>query len=146
MSEHEYEELMRLRSRILGVDEPCKACGGLGRRMYGSTSTWRGGIGGQAMTIGLCDKCWGSGDATRPFTNIRNAFDEYRRQVDNANGELFAKRIGCGGLSDMKPAIDELCAILDDLSSPRKRKVRAQWFDMLCGVVSIQLKKCAGGE
>ena len=49
----------------------CSACGGRGKRMYGSTSTWRGGIAGQAMTLGICDKCWGSGDADRPWLNLR---------------------------------------------------------------------------
>ncbi len=45
-----------------GVTTPCARCRGLGVRTYGSTATWRGGIGGQAMTTGVCDRCWGSGD------------------------------------------------------------------------------------
>lgn len=52
-------------------DEPCKACGGSGVRVYGSTSTWRGGIGGQMMTNDICDKCWGSGNAKAPWMNLR---------------------------------------------------------------------------
>jgi hypothetical protein len=52
-------------------DYPCKLCTGTGVRTYGSTATWRGGIGGQAMTPGVCDCCWGSGDAERPWINLR---------------------------------------------------------------------------
>ena len=51
--------LMALAHYRAGV--ACPACQGHGRRTYGDTSTWRGGIGGQAITEGVCDKCWGSG-------------------------------------------------------------------------------------
>ncbi len=44
---------------LLGVG--CPRCDGVGRKTYGSTATWRGGIGGQAITEGVCDKCWGTG-------------------------------------------------------------------------------------
>lgn len=47
------------------VKTPCPGCSGLGVKTYGSTSTWAGGIGGQAITSGVCDKCWGSGDKHR---------------------------------------------------------------------------------
>lgn len=50
---------------------PCARCTGLGSRTYGSTTTWRGGIGGQAMKPDVCDKCWGSGDAMRPGVNLK---------------------------------------------------------------------------
>ena len=50
---------------------PCKRCGGRGRRAYGSTSTWSGGIGGQMITGDVCDSCWGTGDATRKGANLR---------------------------------------------------------------------------
>lgn len=56
-----------------GVDpeNACPKCDGSGVRAYGSTATWRGGIGGQAITTGVCDGCWGSGDKTRPGVNLR---------------------------------------------------------------------------
>lgn len=50
---------------------PCDKCGGWGARAYGSTSLWRGGTGGQAITTGICDKCWGSGDAEFPGIDLR---------------------------------------------------------------------------
>lgn len=49
----------------------CRDCGGAGRKMYGSTATWRGGIGGQAFTSDICDRCWGSGFEDRPWISVR---------------------------------------------------------------------------
>lgn len=54
-----------------GVKTPCTRCNGLGVRVYGSTATWHGGIGGAAMTSGICDGCWGSGDKNRPWLNLK---------------------------------------------------------------------------
>jgi len=54
-----------------GVDVACATCGGTGYRGYGDTSTWRGGIGGQALSTDVCDVCWGSGDAHRTWTDLR---------------------------------------------------------------------------
>ena len=53
------------------IDTPCVSCGGSGVKMYGNTTTWRGGIGGQIMTSDVCDVCWGSGDADRHWINLR---------------------------------------------------------------------------
>lgn len=49
----------------------CARCGGSGCIVYGSTATWRGGIGGQAMTDDVCNQCWGSGNARRPWKNLK---------------------------------------------------------------------------
>jgi hypothetical protein len=54
-----------------GVETPCSKCVGFGVRAYGSTATWRGGIGGQTVTQGICDHCWGSGDEHRKGANLR---------------------------------------------------------------------------
>jgi hypothetical protein len=51
----------------------CAGCAGSGRRTYGSTATWRGGIGGQAITVDTCNRCWGSGDSAAPGENQRHA-------------------------------------------------------------------------
>jgi len=51
--------LMAVAHSIAGV--ACQRCQGYGYRAYGSTATWRGGIGGQAITTDVCDVCWGSG-------------------------------------------------------------------------------------
>ena len=57
--------------RGVEVAELCKKCGGLGQAGYSDTSTWHGGMGGQAMTSDVCDKCWGSGIAKRPGADLR---------------------------------------------------------------------------
>ena len=50
------------------VDAPCKKCGGCGKAVYSDTTTWRHGvIGGQALTVDVCDACWGSGDHAAPW-------------------------------------------------------------------------------
>ncbi len=60
-----------------GVENPCKQCGGIGVRVYGSTAMWRSGIGGQMVCSGVCDKCWGSGDADKPWTDLRKVDSLY---------------------------------------------------------------------
>lgn len=57
--------------RGIEPDAACQECGGAGIKAYGSTATWRGGIGGQAITNDVCDKCWGSGDRYRPWPSHR---------------------------------------------------------------------------
>lgn len=54
-----------------GVINPCPRCSGLGVRSYGSTSTWRGGPGGQMVTKDICNSCWGSGDAKNHWLNLK---------------------------------------------------------------------------
>lgn len=65
-------DMMRfLELRGIEPDNACSACGGIGKRTYPNTTTWRGGIGGQMMTTDVCDKCWGSGDKTHTWLNLR---------------------------------------------------------------------------
>lgn len=76
----------------------CKSCGGSGTRCYGSTSTWRGGISGQALTWGTCDKCWGSGRSDAPGVDLRALTQrlqaaETARAV-TASGLWLARRMG----------------------------------------------------
>ena len=70
--EQKYNEMLLWRGidRIAG-DVPCEACGGSGVRAYGNTTTWRNGAGGQTITSDICDKCWGSGNAAKPWMNLR---------------------------------------------------------------------------
>lgn len=107
MSENElnyYEELSRLKvkykalketlnqygpsSRMHIVDEHdmCRECGGSGYKLYGSTATWRGGIGGQAMTNDVCDYCWGSGSNSRPWPSWRK-YEALERKVKHDSSD-----------------------------------------------------------
>lgn len=60
-----------LRHRHIYPDQVCPGCSGYGVKAYGSTAMWRGGIGGSAITPGVCDKCWGSGNKHRPWPSWR---------------------------------------------------------------------------
>ena len=68
----EYDRMLAWRDLDREVDDICFECGGSGALVYGNTSTWRGGVGGNAMTRGVCNKCWGSGDTSKPWTNLRS--------------------------------------------------------------------------
>jgi hypothetical protein len=65
-----------------GIEKPCKKCSGAGSRVYADTSTWHSGIGGQMLTTGVCDHCWGSGDelniwpSHRKYQNMQNRVAE----------------------------------------------------------------------
>lgn len=78
------EEFIKYLYDVRGIDTPCERCGGAGVRTYSSTAVWRGGIGGQALTQGVCDLCWGSGDVHRPWTNLR--------ELDQKLNELQRRR------------------------------------------------------
>ena len=54
--------------QIRNISTPCKRCSGWGVKSYGNTSTWHHGIGGQMITSGVCDWCWGSGDENNKWT------------------------------------------------------------------------------
>lgn len=80
------ERLLGGAHHLLGVG--CPECGGRGRRAYGSTATWRrGGIGGQAITEGTCDVCWGTGRTDRTGPNLRRLT---QRETD---AEALARRV-----------------------------------------------------
>jgi rubredoxin len=57
--------------RDIDPDDACPECGGTGKKTYGSTATWVGGVGGQTMTSGHCDGCWGSGSRRSPWLDLR---------------------------------------------------------------------------
>jgi hypothetical protein len=71
----EAQRLLGLAHHLSGV--ACPQCGGEGRRGYASTSTWRGGAGGQAITEGVCDVCWGTGRTDRTGVNLRKLHSEH---------------------------------------------------------------------
>ncbi len=62
----------------------CSRCGGLGHRAYPTSATWHGGAGGMTVTGDLCDRCWGSGDETEPFSNLKETFRRFNDQLAQA--------------------------------------------------------------
>ena len=71
--ENMHYDMLLWRGITPDFDKVCRSCSGSGIKVYGSTSTWRGGIGGQMMTSDVCDKCWGSGKEDRPWLSHRRA-------------------------------------------------------------------------
>jgi hypothetical protein len=78
ISPEQLREAIYEAQRLTLAGENCDSCGGLGRRAYGSTSTWSGGAGGQMMTADVCDRCWGSGDVDLPGEDLRVVLRERR--------------------------------------------------------------------
>ena len=62
--------------------EICEGCSGTGVKLYGSTSTWRGGIGGCTMTRDVCNACWGSGSSKHKWPSHKE-FEEMRITLSN---------------------------------------------------------------
>lgn len=74
--------LLGLAHTLKGV--ACRHCQGQGRRAYASTAGWRGGIGGQAITDDVCDRCWGTGRSDQTGPDLRRMTDQ-SRYLDNIN-------------------------------------------------------------
>lgn len=55
--------------RGIEFDNVCTECTGSGYTVYGNTTTYHRGAGGQAITTSVCNICWGSGDKSRPWTS-----------------------------------------------------------------------------
>jgi hypothetical protein len=62
---------LALEWRNIDLDDACQTCGGAGICTYGDTSTWHHGIGGQMLTVDVCEKCWGSGSAKKSWPSWR---------------------------------------------------------------------------
>lgn len=127
------------------VETPCKECRGIGKRLYGSTSTWRGGIGGAAITTDVCDGCWGSGDASYPGANLR-ALRAERLAWDNDQCMTWFARATGATLSSTKEHMFAIADILD--KEQRRRKVpdgfSEFWWRSTLRMVADGLRELAG--
>ncbi len=127
-----------------GVRDPCPKCHGMGTHLYPSTAVWRGGIGGAAMTMGVCDGCWGSGDEFRKGEDLRKReHEEADRVAARAAAYVF------GDLEDWKqirPGIEEVCQELEKLNNPRARKKRANGFSTTLTILVKRLRKVIASE
>lgn len=121
------EEFLQALREWRGVEDPCTRCNGSGVRNYGSTSTWRGGIGGAAITQGVCDTCWGTGDARRVGVDLRAQRDGERERIAAAALTVIARAVGAR-FEDCAPAINEIAEELERLSRGRKERPRQFGF------------------
>lgn len=113
------EELMQRMLAWRGVEDPCPKCGGSGVRVYGSTALWRGGMGGAMCTKGVCDACWGSGDAHRPRSDIRALEAECEAWDEDQCLNYLGLRLGLP-FDHLRLRISQLADICDKQSKRRK--------------------------
>ncbi len=115
----------------------CQRCRGMGVNLYGSTSVWMGGIGGASMTWGLCDRCWGSGDQTNPFHDLKKWMREQDEDVRKRAATYLADMIGVG-FKTLRPALEELCKELDKFE--RQRRPRPKDWDTVTRCLAKALR------
>ena len=115
------------------INVECPKCGGAGGRWYSSGATWRGGMGTASCEWDVCDQCWGSGDTTKPWTDIRKIEAEESERIKQGVADWSARRMGAD-LSGMAPAIAELADELVKLS--KSRKPRSPWFHLAAEMVA----------
>lgn len=117
----------------------CQGCQGAGERVYGSTATWRGGIGGAAMTLGVCDTCWGSGDSAHPWENLRKLQEDKWKQVYRLAGAYLEHGLGAG-IGLFIPVQRELADHVEAIAKKRKTS-----YDLrrLCELVAKTLRNLA---
>lgn len=106
--------------RGIEATDACPACAGAGTHWYSSTATWRGGMGGQAFTRDVCDQCWGSGDRTRPWLNLRTLRDDQQREVAKLAVDALARACGAQ-FSVVGPQVRALIVALDELADAAER-------------------------
>ena len=126
--------------RGIQPEDVCPVCDVCGVRVYGSTATWGGGIGGAAMTAGVCDRCWGSGDSANPWTNLRQLRDEESARVAERAVALLAEA-ALVRFSSCRPAVDALLGHLDALASPRRRKRDPEFFQNICMALASTIRR-----
>jgi hypothetical protein len=120
-----------------GIADPCLTCSGVGTRPYGSTSTWRGGMGGQMITSDVCDTCWGSGDRFRIGTDLRRLRDEESKRVAAAAVDLLARAAGAtlqssaGAVREIVMVLREAVAKADRGRGKRAAARESIWFGPL---------------
>lgn len=106
------------RVSLLNIRNKCIRCHGAGDRYYGSTATWRGGVGGQRPTRDLCDVCWGSGDKDSPWMNLREHLDNVDQHIAERALDLLAQSVGVS-IHNTHPAIEYIADILEKLGNKR---------------------------
>ena len=145
-----------LRTRFLhwrGIQHPedaCRTCGGAGQRMYGSTATWRGGMGGAMMTTDVCDQCWGSGDRFRTGTDLRKMRDE--EAIAHAAVDALVQSCGAtfpSAAPQVLAIVKLLRDAVEEAARGRSRKAKTErdsiWFAPLAEGLANMLERAVRG-
>lgn len=115
----EYVAGVLLAAARVDVGLACKQCGGRGQRSYANTATWRGGVGGCAITADVCDECWGTGRSDEHGTDLRALETELHdlrdQRAREASEEWLAREVGARFVS-VRP---HLATIAEQLKNKR---------------------------
>ena len=130
--------------RVRGVDNPCSACMGMGVRRYSSGSTWRGGMGTASYAHDVCDQCWGSGDADKPWTNIREVEKQRREWEAEQCAKWLAERAGVS-MCNLKDGLTHIIGAIEKEAKRRKLPagVHAFWYARTAEIVASALRELA---
>lgn len=90
--------------RLRGVEVPCPNCKGLGTVMYGSGSTWRGGVGTASCERDVCDKCWGTGDLHRIGVDLRKMEKALEDEKKKSCIRWLESKTGISFLKSIRPS------------------------------------------
>ncbi len=112
----------------------CTTCNGVGSRVYPSTATWHGGVGGAAMTPGICDKCWGSGRTDKKGVNLRKMQSEMNVRRGEISLRWFEKAIGAS-FSKFQDAFPLIAQKLE------KARWKDYWAADAAKVLATELKR-----
>lgn len=118
----------------------CPSCRGAGTRVYGSGSTWRGGMGVAAMTQDVCDVCWGTGRSGVTGVDLR-ALTTRLSALERAQGATAS----CAWLAaQLGVEFTHVRAILPSLAT-RLRRLRGVefWTAQLCDRLAGALETMA---
>jgi len=122
------EEFLRNRG-LSRFETVCPPCGGWGLKWYSSGATWRGGMGTASSAQDVCNFCWGSGNSSKPWLNLKTLQEDIELEISRRAHMLLADAAGTN-IGAMQPAIYELVLELEKFS--RGRKPRAAFFVDLC--------------
>jgi hypothetical protein len=108
--------------------------------MYGGSATWRGGAGAAAMTLDVCDACWGTGDRYRTGCDLRRLRDEEQKRIAERAVELLAQSCGATFSTSYKSVI-EIINVIQKLADGRKTEF---WTRALALGLANTLRRAIG--
>lgn len=140
------ERNRRLRWR--GVETPCLACDGAGRRKYGHGSTWRGGMGVSSPGWDVCGSCWGTGDRINTGADLRRLLEEEDARVAEHAVHALAEAAGAPRRAKSLETV-AICAILRDAAEKDERRPRAahgDHFPAMARALAALIEKADGAR
>lgn len=128
----------------VGAGVCCEQCCGYGRRTYSSTSLWRRGMGGQMMTEGVCDACWGTGRTDIKGADLRAMDAHLEKSRVETSARWLVGQIG----ADYKRHQPYLREVISKLSRVRMKGGfwAARSRDVLAEVLGGLLDACERSE